>query len=142
MQRRTLIAAALAAPAGLRAAVPVENWDVLIAGAGTAGLAAAVAAREAGAERVLVLEASPMAGGHGIVSSGSVALARRSPSAADPQADLKAMTAEMLAVGGGLNDIALVRTFVRESEGAVAWLSGRPSQYSAHSTPPPPERAF
>lgn len=40
-----------------------EHWDVAVIGAGPAGLAAAQAAREAGAERVLVLERDERAGG-------------------------------------------------------------------------------
>ncbi|MBQ6102806.1 MAG: FAD-dependent oxidoreductase, partial [Kiritimatiellae bacterium] len=57
------------APAELReiaaaAATTAEGaWDVTVIGAGPAGLAAAVAAREAGAEKVLVLERDDAPGG-------------------------------------------------------------------------------
>ena len=44
-------------------ALQPKNVDVLIVGAGPAGLAAAIAAREAGAENLLVLEREPEMGG-------------------------------------------------------------------------------
>ncbi|MET3582619.1 succinate dehydrogenase/fumarate reductase flavoprotein subunit [Mesorhizobium robiniae] len=47
--------------------------DVVVLGCGSAGLAAAVAAAEAGAS-VIVLEAQPHIGGRGIVSSGNITL--------------------------------------------------------------------
>lgn len=47
--------------------------DIVVLGCGSAGLAAAVAAAEAGAS-VIVLEAQPHIGGRGIVSSGNIPL--------------------------------------------------------------------
>lgn len=48
------------------------DYDVIIIGSGAAGLAAAVAAREAGAEEVLVAEAQTEVGGSSRLSSGVV----------------------------------------------------------------------
>lgn len=112
---------ALAAGASLAAGRP-ESADVIVIGSGTAGLCAAVAAREAGAARVTILEKLPMTGGHGILSSGSVAVARRRPTQADPNADVRAMTEEMLSVGGPGVDPVLAHKLASESESAVLWL--------------------
>ena len=49
-----------------------EPWDVLVVGSGAAGLSAALAADEAGAGRVAILEKMAIAGGHTLVASGSV----------------------------------------------------------------------
>ena len=65
LSRRTLIgagAATLALPAAVRAAPPVQNVDVVIAGAGLAGLYAA-RMRAAEGAKVAVLEAAPEVGG-------------------------------------------------------------------------------
>lgn len=60
----------------LHAAPPPPKWDrevnVLIAGGGVAGCAAAIAASDAGEKSILVLEKMPYAGGAGLLSSGTV----------------------------------------------------------------------
>ena len=53
---------------------PILQKDVIIIGAGMAGLTAAVSAREAGAVRVLLLEKGPLVGGHTLYAAGSVAV--------------------------------------------------------------------
>ena len=60
----------------LQAARPPQKWDrevnVLIAGGGVAGTAAAIAANDAGETSILVLEKMPIAGGSGNFSSGTI----------------------------------------------------------------------
>ena len=60
----------------LQAASPPQKWDsevnVLIAGAGVSGCAAAIAANDAGETSILVLEKMPQAGGSGVFSSGTI----------------------------------------------------------------------
>lgn len=60
----------------LQAAPVPGKWDrevnILIAGAGVAGCAAAIAASDAGEKSILVLEKMPYAGGAGLLSSGTV----------------------------------------------------------------------
>lgn len=51
-------------------AAETEEVDVLVIGSGAAGLSAALAAKEAGAKRVLVIEKMPVIGGNTLVSSG------------------------------------------------------------------------
>lgn len=123
---------------GAREDEPIDA-DVVVVGSGTAGLSAAVAAREAGARRVVLLEKGAITGGHGIYSSGSVAVARRNPQASDPierDADVRRMTREILEAGGGESNPELARILASESEAAVRWLAGmgvewRPILYRA-----------
>ncbi|MFQ7432256.1 MAG: FAD-dependent oxidoreductase, partial [Sutterella wadsworthensis] len=71
--RRQLFAGILGLTAGPSWCQPQETLaaaDVIVVGAGLAGLSAAVSAREAGARRVLILEKDVMIGGHSIMSSG------------------------------------------------------------------------
>lgn len=60
----------------LYAAPPPQKWDrevnVLIAGGGVSGTAAAIAANDAGETSILVLEKMPHAGGSGNFSSGTI----------------------------------------------------------------------
>lgn len=99
-----------------------NEWDVIVLGAGTAGLCAAISARESGAERVAVVEKLPIVGGHGLVSSGSVAVAFRHPESSDPLWDVRKMISEMASVGGAEADVSLVRTLAEDSEMVVHWL--------------------
>lgn len=103
-------ASALAAP---------EFWDVLVVGSGAAGLCAGVAALEAGARRVLLLEKRPWAGGHAIVSSGS--LNALSDAFGDSAERFFRDTYE---AGGRVADEKLVRTMVEESAQLLVWLRG------------------
>ena len=60
----------------LQAAPPPQKWDrevnVLIAGGGVSGTAAAIAANDAGETSILILEKMPIAGGSGNYSSGTI----------------------------------------------------------------------
>ena len=51
-------------------ASPTVDVDVLVVGSGAAGLAAALAARDAGAERVLIAESQGVVGGSSRLSGG------------------------------------------------------------------------
>jgi len=78
-RRRMLLggAASLAAVRDAQAAQPRRRWsqevDVVVVGAGAAGYATAIVAREAGAS-IALLETQPHIGGHAIISGGNVAL--------------------------------------------------------------------
>ena len=62
LTRRTLISLAALLPVIQVEAASSERFDVIVVGAGIAGLAAAVSAAESGAKRVLVLGKGPMIG--------------------------------------------------------------------------------
>ncbi len=74
-KRRLLLAAAGALPFARVQAEDAwdEVWDVIVVGAGAAGLSAAIAAREAGAS-VLVLEKMAAAGGNSALCTGDMAV--------------------------------------------------------------------
>ena len=96
--------------------------DVLVVGAGAAGLCAALAAREAGAE-VLVAERDQVARGTTAMSTGLIPAAGTPEQAAAGIADTPARIAEdILAKSGGRADAAVVARLAAESAAAVAWL--------------------
>ena len=100
LTRRRLLGFAAAAPVCAKAATGAsdagltslpQDWDVIVIGSGLAGLTAAVTARESGAERGLVLEKGPLAGGHTLYSAGSIAVLspkRQKPFGIEDSADL------------------------------------------------------
>src|SRR5437764_1802983 len=117
-----------------------ETCDIIVIGGGSAAFEAAVAARQAGAERVVMLEKAPQAeyGGHArysgtgfrFVHAGAGEIRRFVPdiddalfasmaippyTAADFMADLERMTE-------GRMNRALATTLVAESNAAVHWM--------------------
>ena len=124
----------------LEAAARPLDADVIVVGSGLAGLSAAIAAREAGAARVIILEKLPIAGGHGRVSSGSFAAAipegfeapsrdprrfRAPVSASEKRPDDAAVESfyrDILAAGGETVRPVLAHKLARESWDAVLWL--------------------
>ena len=106
---------------GMRA----EALDVVVVGSGIAGLSAAVAAKEAGAKRVALLEKGPIAGGHSIYSSGSISVV--SPRLQGPMGfkDTPERFAEdSFICGGRSGDLAILQRIGEESDAALLWLAG------------------
>lgn len=97
--------------------------DVLIIGSGIAGLAAAVSAREAGAERVLVVEAQPIIGGSsrlaGTIVGAGTAL-QRAAGIDDSPGDM--FDDYMNVNQWGLNG-SVTRRFAEQSGPTVDWLA-------------------
>src|SRR5262249_51009945 len=79
---------------------PVNDWDVIVVGAGNAALAAAVSAREQGAARVVALEKAPRAlrGGNTHYSGGLLRIAF------DRVEDLRALVPHAERGGPGLSE--------------------------------------
>ena len=136
-------AAALTLSSAVKASEPetsdAESCSVAVIGAGAAGLAAAIAAKEAGAVRVVVLEKTALAGGHMMVSSGML-------NAVDPEGQKRSGRTDSVEHffrdtyegGGGLGDPDLIATMVRSSADVFAWLKSLgvefdPTLYEAYT---------
>ena len=131
MQRRKLLSAAgtlFAAPALFAAPTvdpeakaasdtagrtPQDPDDVLIIGAGGAGLAAAVSALESGARRVTILERGAFVGGHTVISAGTVTIA------AGGETPVEDLARDIIEAGGRPE---LARTFAENAGAAIQWL--------------------
>lgn len=125
-----------------------QLWDVIVVGSGLAGSASALAALEAGATRVLLLEKGPIMGGHSAYSTGSLTAVRHrsdkkgnarasqthdatgSTTDSDWEAQVESLWTESREVGGQSADEALIRKLGRDSEAAVAWLEAHGVRFS------------
>lgn len=110
--------------------VAPKHWDVtcdvLVIGGGDAGLFAAVSAREAGADVVLLDKAS-------VLLSNSSSLSAGSANATGTQAQLNAgikdvgnekeFASEIMKTGKGIADPVLVDLFAKNSKNAINWLT-------------------
>jgi succinate dehydrogenase/fumarate reductase flavoprotein subunit len=94
---------------------------VLVLGSGLAGLAAALAAREAGADVLVLSRTRP---GRGSASAVSTAVLNAALGLADPADSPEAHYEDTLAGGAHLADPAVVRRLVEEVVPRVAWLEG------------------
>jgi fumarate reductase flavoprotein subunit len=104
--------------------VAVASCDVLVAGGGLAGFAAALSAAREGAN-VLLVEKAGEVGGSTVLSGGSFAFAGTDLQAAQGIEDSgESLLADLIEVGGGASDEALVRTYVTENIDAYHWLRG------------------
>ena len=101
------------------------HTDVLVVGAGAAGLSAALAARDSGAE-VLVLERDATPLGTTAMSTGLIPAAGTPEQAAAGVDDSPArFTADVLAKTKGQTDAGLVAALAQESAETIAWLRDR-----------------
>lgn len=132
LSRRALFgAAAAAAAAGLPAARAAcrnpmpeafdEMHDVLVVGSGFAGLSAALAAKLAGAD-VLVIEKMAFIGGNSSLSGGMIAVPGSSVQKAQGVEDSpEALEADMTRIGQGLGDPAHIRFLCESAADAFEW---------------------
>jgi succinate dehydrogenase/fumarate reductase flavoprotein subunit len=106
--------------------------DVVVIGAGAAGVPAAIAAREAGAS-VIVVEAEDHIGGHAILTSGNIALGGGTAAQAahgivdSPDLLFRDLTDWSIVQANGAadyryNDRAIVRAFADNSARTYEWL--------------------
>lgn len=126
ISRRHLIASAPLAFAALGMgkafAAGRESWDMIVVGAGTAGIPAAIFAAERGA-RVLLLEKSSQLGGTLWFSGGQMSAAgtRRQQAlgiADSPENHFN----DIMRISRGTAEPALVRRAVQEAAGTLDWL--------------------
>lgn len=110
------------AVAAAEAAAPRETVDVLVIGAGSSGLNAAIAAKRAGA-KVVLLEKHSFAGGNSMLAAGgynAVGTPQQAKKGIKDNVDL--YVKDTMKGGRGKNDPALVRTLAEESAAGVKWL--------------------
>ena len=131
MQRREFLLAGSAAmlwSTPLFAQTRKDTVDVVVIGAGGAGLAAAVIAKDAGAN-VLVLEKMPVIGGNTQLAAGGMNVAGSKVQAEKGIKDnWKSMYDDTIKGGGGTNQAELVEILCRESPAAADWLIGLGAQ--------------
>ncbi|HHY91844.1 MAG TPA: FAD-dependent oxidoreductase, partial [Firmicutes bacterium] len=127
------IALALVALAGCSAGQPDKpkpaaanelSTDIVVIGAGGAGLSAAVTAKGAGAD-VIVLEKMPMIGGNTVRATGGLnAAGTKYQAAASIKDSPDVHYADTMKGGKNQNIPELVRTLVDNANGALEWLNG------------------
>ncbi len=99
-----------------------DSYDVVIVGAGGAGMAAAIQAKEAGANPV-ILEKMPISGGNTLKSSAGMNASETKFQEAEGIEDSNDLFyEETLAGGHNTNDEELLRYFVDHSAEAIDWL--------------------
>lgn len=99
-----------------------ETHEIIVIGAGGAGLTAAIEAKEAGAE-VIILEKMPMAGGNTLISGAEMAAPGNWIQEKEGLEDSpEQMAADMMAGGDNLSDPALVKVVSEQALAAAIWL--------------------
>ena len=114
----------------------LETHDIVIVGAGSAGLFTAVAAYEAGLKDILIVEKNPSP----FLNSSSYSAGMVNASGTKAQAasgiedsgNIANFVSEIIASGHGTNDPQLVELFANNSNKAVDWLTERGVHFSLH----------
>lgn len=94
--------------------VQVPVYDVVVVGTGLAGHCAALSAKLAGAQRVMMIDKAPLVGGHSALASGSIAFVDEKRQAAQGIVDSVDKFVADARVTGGSIDEELVR-FIAEN---------------------------
>ena len=129
--KKTLVALFVTGYVGIAFADQVVDTDIVVVGAGGAGFSAAVAAAEAGAKNIVLLEKNPVVGGHTVISGGSVnAVDTKRQKAMGIEDSADKMAAQTLKAGDYRADPALVKTLADNSEAAINWMEGLGVQWN------------
>lgn len=119
--KKILIATAVAAAFGIANAA--EQADIVVIGAGGAGMAAAVQAHDDGVKKVVVLEKMPMVGGNTIRATGGINAAETPQQAKLGIKDsIEQMYKDTMKGGHNLNNPELVKVLCNNAKDAVQWL--------------------
>ena len=108
-----------AAPAKKRLS---ENWDVVVVGAGFAGMCAALEAAERGAKTVL-LEKMNRPDGATVYSSGWIAAVVSRFQKNHPEDSPKAFFEDMMRLSHQRSDPELIKVYAEESGAGIDWLA-------------------
>ncbi len=98
--------------------------DVVVIGAGGAGLSAAVQAHEAGAKKIVILEKMPMIGGNSLRATGGLnACGTDVQKAKNINDSVDLYVKDTMEGGHNINNPELVKTLAENSADAVKWLT-------------------
>ena len=119
--KKILIATAVAAAFGMANAA--EQADIVVIGAGGAGMAAAVQAHDNGFNKVVIIEKMPMVGGNTIRATGGINAAETPQQAKLGIKDsIEQMYKDTMKGGHNRNNPELVKVLCENSNDAVQWL--------------------
>lgn len=100
-----------------------KTADVIVVGAGGAGLSAAIAATDNGAQNVIIIEKTNRTGGNLNLTSGSMSAAETSLQKEAGIEDTKASFVEdIMKNGAQLGNRELIETFVNEDTDMFEWM--------------------
>ena len=110
----------MAKPASQKA---VEQTDIVVIGAGAAGMVAAITAHDAGA-KVIVLEKQPITGGNSMLAAGGMnAAGTKYQQEKGIKDSVELMIEDTMKGGNNLNDPELVKILAKNSAGSVDWIT-------------------
>jgi uncharacterized protein len=135
MHRVLNVAAAMAITATVAKTLPVTTSDVLVIGAGPAGLSVALEAGRRGA-RIVVVDVSSVFGGHTVLSEGGLSLVGTPLQHSKGIVDTPELAISDFTEWGEDADAAWVRTYVRRSLPDVHdWLTSMGLRFTALRSP-------
>ncbi len=131
LNRRQFVGTAAAAAAvsalGVGSAMAEEaaaSYDVIVLGAGGAGMCAAIAAKEAGAENVVIFESMAICGGNtSYSSSGMNAAYTKYQEAAGIEDSVELFISDTITGGHNKNNVALVEQLCNGSAAGIDWVA-------------------
>jgi fumarate reductase flavoprotein subunit len=101
----------------------IDQADVVIIGAGAAGMTAAITAHDAGA-KVIVLEKQPLTGGNSMLAAGGMNAAEtKFQKEKNIQDSVDLMIKDTMTGGGNIADPELVKILAKNSAGSIDWLT-------------------
>ncbi|MDO5521779.1 MAG: flavocytochrome c, partial [bacterium] len=101
-----------------------KKADIVVIGAGGAGMSAAIQARQDGATNVVILEKMALTGGNTTRATGGLNASETKYQEEKGIKDSNALFIEDTMKGGkNLNDLSLVTTLVENSKAAVEWIN-------------------
>lgn len=117
---------------------PSETFDVVVVGAGMAGMCAALEAAEKGAN-VVLLEKRPRPDGTTVYSSGWIAAVGSKMQQHHPEDSKEAFVADMMKLSHYKSDIELLKVYADEAADGVNWLIDKGVPFKLWENLPAPE---
>ncbi len=100
-----------------------KSYDVIVIGAGGAGLSAAIEAKLSGADNVLIIEKMPFAGGNTLLSCGEMAVPGNwEQDDVGVEDSEKLYASDIYIGGGGVARLEMVETFASNAMDAAFWV--------------------